>query len=75
MKFVVGANVLSEPTKAPIDPGVVAWLRQNEAQLVTNPILLGELEYGILLLPPGPKAKSIAAMVYRGRTANWNNGS
>ena len=30
---------------------VVDWLRRHERELAVNPIILGELEYGILLLP------------------------
>lgn len=51
MKYLVDANVLSEPTKPQPDANVVDWLRAYEAELVVNPIVLGELEYGILLLP------------------------
>ena len=53
MKFLVDANILSEPTKPQPWPDVVEWLRTNEAKLTVNPIVLGELEYGILLLPAG----------------------
>ncbi len=51
MKLLVDANVLSEPTKPAPDARVIAWLRQHERDLAVNPIILGELEYGILLLP------------------------
>ena len=51
MKFLVDANVLSEPTKPAPEARVVAWLRAHERELAVNPIILGELEYGILLLP------------------------
>ena len=30
---------------------MVEWLRRHERELAVNPIILGELEYGILLLP------------------------
>ena len=53
MKFLVDANVLSEPTKPTPDARVVEWLRAHERELAVNPIILGELEYGILLLPAG----------------------
>ena len=43
MTFLVDANVLSEATKAKPDANVVAWLRQNEAELVVDPIILGEM--------------------------------
>lgn len=53
MKFLVDANVLSEATKPEPDPRVLLWLRENEREIVVNPVVLGELEYGILLLPAG----------------------
>ena len=53
MKFLVDANVLSEPTKPVPEARVVEWLRRHERDLAVNPIILGELEYGILLLPAG----------------------
>ena len=53
MKFLVDANVLSESTKPAPDVRVVEWLRARERELAVNPIILGELEYGILLLPAG----------------------
>ena len=53
MKFLVDASVLSEPTKPAPDTRVVEWLRSHERELAVNPIILGELEYGILLLPAG----------------------
>lgn len=51
MKYIVDANVLSEATKPAPAPRVVEWLRRHERDLTVNPIILGELEYGILLLP------------------------
>ena len=51
MKFLVDANVLSEATKPDPNPKVVGWLAAHETQLAINPIVLGELQFGILLLP------------------------
>ena len=51
MTYLVDANVLSEPTKPAPAGRVVDWLREHERDLAVNPIILGELEYGILLLP------------------------
>lgn len=53
MKYLVDANVLSEPTRPEPATRVVDWLRRHERELVVNPIILGELEYDILLLPAG----------------------
>jgi len=55
VKFLVDANVLSEPTKAVPEPNVVEWLRQHERDLAIDPIILGEVRFGILLLPRGKK--------------------
>jgi len=57
--FLVDANVLSEPTKPLPSPKVIAWLRANDNQLVVSPIILGELEYGILLLPAGRRRERL----------------
>lgn len=53
MKFLVDANVLSEPTKAAPDPNVVEWLRRYEREIAVDPVILGEVRFGILLLPKG----------------------
>ncbi len=55
MKYLVDADVLSEPTKPAPDPRVLDWLRKNERDLIVSAIILGELEYGILLLPAGKR--------------------
>ena len=59
MKYLVDANVLSEPTKPDPSSLVINWLRKNEQDLAVNPIILGELEYGILLLPAGRRRKRL----------------
>jgi predicted nucleic acid-binding protein len=53
VKYLVDANVLSEATKPVPDSGVVRWLRQNEPDLAVDPVILGEIRFGILLLPRG----------------------
>jgi hypothetical protein len=50
VKHLVDANVLSEATKPDPDTKLVEWLRRNERSLVVDPIILGEVRYGILLL-------------------------
>lgn len=59
MKYLVDANVLSEPTKPAPDPGVIEWLRIHEQDLVVDPIILGEIRFGILLLPKGKKRAAL----------------
>jgi predicted nucleic acid-binding protein len=53
--YLVDANVLSEPTRPQPDPLVIEWLRAHERDIVVDPIILGELRFGILLLPKGRK--------------------
>lgn len=55
MTYLVDANVLSEATKPGPNPKVVEWLRQNEREVAVDPIILGELKFGILLLPRGKR--------------------
>ncbi|MEK6373006.1 MAG: PIN domain-containing protein [Acidobacteriota bacterium] len=55
MRYLVDANVLSEPTKPAPHPSVVEWLRKNELEIAVDPIILGEVRFGILLLPKGKR--------------------
>jgi predicted nucleic acid-binding protein len=55
VKYLVDANVLSEPTESSPNPAVVGWLRENEREIAVDPVILGELRFGILLLPRGKK--------------------
>ena len=55
MRYLVDANVLSEPTKAVPNARVVAWLKKNERDIVVDPIVIGEVRFGILLLPRGKR--------------------
>jgi predicted nucleic acid-binding protein len=59
MMYLVDANVLSEPTKQSADNKVVNWLTTNEAGLVVDPIVIGELRIGILALPRGRKRQKL----------------
>src|SRR5437763_6371490 len=59
MRYLVDANVLSEPTKQTSSSKVVCWLRKNEASLVVDSIIIGELRVGILTLPSGRKRERL----------------
>lgn len=59
MTYLVDANVLSEPTKQQANPNVLTWLAANEAKLVVDPIILGELRVGILALARGRKRERL----------------
>ena len=59
MTYLVDANVLSEPTKPAPDSKVVEWLRQHERELAVDPIVLGEIRFGIYLLPAGKRRQRL----------------
>ena len=59
MKYLVDANVLSEPTKPSPEPRVIEWLRLHETDMAVDPIIVGELRFGILLLPKGKKRTAL----------------
>lgn len=59
MKYLVDANVLSEPTKPAPDVRVIEWLRANEQEIAVDPVILGELRFGILILPRGRKRTAL----------------
>ena len=59
MTYLVDASVLSEPTRPAPDGRVINWLRAHETDIVVDPIVLGELRFGILLLPRGRKRTTL----------------
>lgn len=65
MKFLVDANVLSEATKTEPDERCVAWLKGHEREIAVDPVILGEVRFGILLLPKGKR---------RSRLERWFDG-
>ena len=68
MTYLVDANVLSEPTKPQPASQVVAWLRANEREIAINPMILGEVRFGILLLPPSAKRNRLEQWFSHGIT-------
>lgn len=53
--FLVDANVLSEATRPEPEPRVLEWLVLHEREIAVDPIILGEILFGILLLPIGKR--------------------
>lgn len=53
VSYLVDANVLSEATKPSPDPRIIAWLRSHEAEIIVDPVIIGEIRFGILLLQRG----------------------
>jgi predicted nucleic acid-binding protein len=78
VKFLVDANVLSEATKPDPDERVVEWLRRNERSIVVDPIVLGEVRFGVLLLAKGARRTRLERwfeeVVRRIECLNWDAG-
>ena len=55
MTFLVDANVLSEATRPDPDPRVLQWLARHEREIAVDPVILGEILFGILQLPLGKR--------------------
>lgn len=59
MRYLVDANVLREPTKPEPHVSVVEWLRAHEREIAVDPVILGEIRFGILLLPGGKRRQAL----------------
>ncbi len=66
MTYLVDANVLSEATKPQPAARVIQWLRANEREIVVDPIILGEIRFGIYLMPTGAKRGKLKRWFSRG---------
>lgn len=66
MSYLVDANVLSEATKPDPQSRVIEWLESNERELAVDPVILGELRFGILLLPRGKRRTRLERWFARG---------
>ena len=53
--LLVDANVLSEATRSEPDSRVLEWLARHEREIAVDPVILGEIRFGILLLPKGKR--------------------
>jgi len=58
-RFLVDANVLSEATKPEPDPKVLDWLAHHEREIAVDPFILGEIRFGILLMPAGKRRERL----------------
>jgi predicted nucleic acid-binding protein len=59
MTYLVDANVLCEPTKPQPEARVIEWLRRHEAEITVDPFILGEIRFGIHLLPAGTRRRRL----------------
>jgi predicted nucleic acid-binding protein len=66
VNYLVDANVLSEPTRSSPNLRVINWLRNHERDIVVDPIVLGEVRFGILLLSKGKRRTTLEQWVDEG---------
>lgn len=59
MTYLADTNVLSEAMRSSPDPQVLRWLRRHEQEIVLDPIILGEIQFGIFLLPSGRRRQRL----------------
>jgi toxin FitB len=59
VKYLVDANVLSEPTRPSPNLKALAWLRENEREMGVDPVIVGEIRFGILLLTSGRRRERL----------------
>jgi len=59
VKFLVDVNVLSESTKSKPAPAARDWLIAHRGLIAINPIILGEMELGIRLMPDGRRKQQL----------------
>ncbi len=59
MTYLVDASVLSEATRPAPDAVALAWLQTHEREIAVDPVILGELRFGILLLPKGRRRREL----------------
>lgn len=59
MTYLVDANVLSEPTRPAPNANAIEWLRRHEREIAVDPIVIGEIRFGIHLLPAGRRRQRL----------------
>src|SRR2546430_16613003 len=59
MTCLVDANVPSEPTKPAPVAKVLEWLRRNEVEIAVDPIIIGEIRFGVDRMPPGRRRQRL----------------
>ena len=76
MSYLVDANVLSEATAGEPDAQALQWLRDNEREIWIDPVILGEIRFGILLLPTGTRRRRLERWFNNGikkiRCLDWD---
>ncbi|HEV2209823.1 MAG TPA: type II toxin-antitoxin system VapC family toxin [Verrucomicrobiae bacterium] len=64
MNYLVDTNVLCEPRQNRPEQKVVQWLKDNESNLYTSALVMGEIRYGIEFLPPNRAKREVLLRWY-----------
>lgn len=76
MIYLVDANILSEATKPAPHPQVVEWLRTHQSDLAVDPVILGEIRFGIYVMPAGSRRRRLekwfVQVIERIRCVDWD---
>jgi predicted nucleic acid-binding protein len=59
VRYLVDSNVLSEVMRPAPNPRVVQWLDVHDAELAVSPLVLAEIETGILRHEPGRRRRAL----------------
>ncbi len=65
MRYLVDTNIISETIRRKPDAAVLAWWGANQGVLCTSTITIGELRYGIEILPPGDRKAALHVWLKR----------
>jgi tRNA(fMet)-specific endonuclease VapC len=65
MRFLLDANVLSEPVRPYPHPGLLSRLREHREEIATAAPVWNELLYGCERLPPSRKREAIESYLFR----------
>lgn len=64
--IVLDTNVISEPMRAYPDPRVLVWFdAQNLETLFLTAVTVGELRYGLAIMPPGRRREQLTTRLER----------
>jgi predicted nucleic acid-binding protein len=64
--YLVDANVPSEATKPQPIAALVDWLRANARQIAIDPIVLGEIRFGIHMIPASARRRRLEQRFHQG---------
>jgi predicted nucleic acid-binding protein len=66
VKFLVDGNILSEVTKSEPKDIVIEWLLAHRDEIAIDPVILGEIRFGILRLTHGKKRQHLESWFANG---------